>query len=92
MTKSKTDTIKSFQAAFTRKFGKSAVFNHYAADPDDKDTPESIQVSVPVDEIDWEDVEPGVQSLLKQSGASRYFAVGGAGLGFGFRDVSIYRK
>jgi len=87
----KAESIQRFRQAVLKKFGKGTNFSHHDADPDE-DIPEGIEVSVPVDNIDWAIVEPGVESLLKSSGASRYFAIGGAGLGFGFRDVSIYRK
>jgi hypothetical protein len=87
----KAESIKRFEKAVMKKFGKGASFSHHDADPDEEII-EGIEVSVPVDNIDWATVEPGVEAALKSSGASRYFAIGGSGLGFGYRDVSIYRK
>ncbi len=84
-------TIKRFEQAFAHRFGKRADFNHHTLESAD-DGVESIEISVPVDNIDWTTVEPAVKSLLQSSGASRYFEIGGAGMGFGFRDVSMYRR
>ena len=91
MGNTKAETIKRFRAAVNKKFGEGAQFEHQEADPLDE-LEERIDVSVPVDKIDWSTVEPAVEVLLKDSGASRYFEIGGAGLGFGYRDVSLCRK
>jgi hypothetical protein len=84
-------TVARFKQAFAHRFGRRAEFNHYTIESAD-DGIETIQVSVPTDNIDWSTVEPDVKALLQSSGASRYFEIGGAGYGFGFRDVSIYRR
>lgn len=84
-------TIARFKLAFTHRFGRRAEFSHNIPAPGDDDV-ENISVSVPIDNIDWSEVEPAVKSMLKSSGASRYFEIGGSGLGFGFRDVSMYRR
>jgi hypothetical protein len=87
----KAESIKRFEKAVVKKFGKGTYFSYRDADPDEEIV-EGIEVSVPIDNIDWANVSPGVEAALKSSGASRYFAIGGSGLGFGYRDVSIYRK
>ena len=88
----KSDAIKKFKQAFERKFGKNSCSFHYQEKDDGEKQIEMISVSVNVAKIDWDKVEPIVEGLLAASGASRYFEIGGAGLGFGWRDVSIYRK
>ncbi len=84
-------TIARFKQAFTHRFGRRAEFSHNTSDSDE-DGIENIQISVPTDTIDWHTVEPGVKSILQSSGASRYFEIGGSGMGFGFRDISMYRR
>lgn len=82
----KQQLLDKFERTFRKKFGKNAIYEY------EKDDDERISVSVPLDVMDWGEIEPAVEKLLKSTGLSRYFEVGGAGTGFGFRDVSIYRK
>jgi len=84
-------TIARFKQAYTHKFGRRAEFSHITLESAE-DGVESIEVSVPIDNIEWTEVDPAIKSMLQTSGASRYFEVGGSGLGFGFRDVSLYRR
>lgn len=90
----KKQAIDKFKRAFSRKFGKRAVYEHSDRIIEDgiPDTPERIDVGVPTDMMDWGDVEPAVEAMIKKTGLGRYFEIGGAGIGFGFRDVSICRK
>jgi len=87
----KDESIRRFQKAVLKKFGKGVRFCHQERDTSE-DLDERIDVSVPLDNIDWTVVQPAVEVALKISGASRYFEIGGSGLGFGYRDVSVYRK
>lgn len=87
----KSESIKRFQKAVMERFGDKTNFDHHEAEPDE-DMPESIEVAVPTDDIDWTSVSPGVLELLRSSGASEHFEFGGAGLGFGYRDISLYLK
>ena len=91
VSQTKDATIARFKLAFTHRFGRRAEFSHNTIESAE-DGVESIEVSVPIDNIDWSEVDPAVKSILQSSGASRYFEIGGAGLGFGFRDVSMYRR
>lgn len=91
----KAEAIRRFRRAFLRKYGKSARFEHRERDRSDPQFPEPERIDVSVRltrKIDWSDVEPAVEAMLKRTGASRYFEIGGAGLGFGYRDVSVYRR
>lgn len=88
---SKSESIRRFQKAVMEKFGDKTNFSHHEADPSE-DMPERIEVAVPTDDIDWASVSPGVLALLRSSGASDHFEFGGSGLGFGYRDISLYLK
>ena len=87
----KKELISKFKRAFQRKFGKRALYWYSERDLKDK-MPERIDVSVPLDVMEWGEIEPAIEAMMKKTGLGRYFETGGAGTGFGFRDISIYRK
>ena len=87
----KKEVISKFKRAFQRKFGKLALYWYSERDLKNK-MPERIDVSVPLDLMEWGEIEPAVEEMMKKTGLGRYFEIGGAGTGFGFRDISIYRK
>lgn len=87
----KKEAITKFKRAFQRKFGKRALYWHAERDLKDK-MPERIDVGVPLNLMEWGKIEPAIEAMMKKTGLGRYFEIGGAGTGFGFRDVSIYRK
>jgi hypothetical protein len=90
----KKEAIAKFRRAFLRKFGKRAFYEHSerAIEDDGYKMPERIDVSVSLDIMEWGEIEPAVEAMIKRTGLGRYFETGGAGTGFGFRDVSIYRR
>ncbi len=87
----KKEAISKFKRAFQRKFGKRALYWYSKRDLKEK-MPERIDVGVPLDTMGWGGIEPAVEAMMKKVGLSRYFEIGGAGTGFGFRDISICRK
>ena len=85
MTKKKTEqqkAIDKFKGAFKKKFGDKAEFDYT----------HRIEVSVPLSAMAWDDIEPAVKKMLTQAGLDENFEIGGAGTGFGMRDISIYAK
>lgn len=87
----KDEAIAAFRKAFRSRFGHAALFDHCPREDDDE-LVERITVSVSTGEHDWSTVEPKIEALLRETGADEFFEIGGAGLGRGWRDVSIYRK
>lgn len=87
MTKKKAErqnAIDKFERLFTKTFGEKSIYN------DEED--DRIEVGVPLSVMEWDDIEPRVEKLMVESGLDRYFEIGGAGTGFGMRDISLYEK
>lgn len=85
MAKKKTEQQKAlakFERAFKKKFGDKASFDYT----------HRIEVSVPLSMMEWEDIRPAVERMISDAGLDGYFEIGGAGTGFGMRDISIYAK
>ena len=81
--------IDRFRTLCKKTFRKDLANFDYCPDLDGNDY---CSVGVTCSTWKWEDIEPMILKLAKQSGILKYFDQSGAGTGFGVRDVGFCLK